>query len=93
MPAGMAPEELVRTIATIGEIRKQHGRETEPFAIYAFGLPDVDSVHQLEDLGVTHAMTGYFGSFNPYGAETDTETLADKIDRLHRFGDEVIAKY
>jgi probable F420-dependent oxidoreductase len=93
MPAGMAPDELLRTIGTLGELRKEYGRETEPFAIYAFGPPDVDELHRLEDLGVTHAMTGYFGTFNPYGRETDTEPLADKIDRLHRFGEEVIAKY
>jgi probable F420-dependent oxidoreductase len=93
MPAGMAPEELLRTIATLGDLRTEYGRDQQPFAVYAFGPPDVAELHRLEDLGVTHAMTGFFGTFNPYGLATDTEPLADKIDRLHRFGEEVIAKY
>jgi probable F420-dependent oxidoreductase len=93
MPAGMAPDELLRTIATIEKLRTEYGQADEPFAIYAFGPPDVGELHRLEDLGVTHAITGFFGTFNPYGRETDTEPLADKVDRLHRFGDEVIANY
>jgi probable F420-dependent oxidoreductase len=93
MPAGMAADELVRTIGQLHDLRREYGREREPFAIYAFAMPDVDSIRQIEELGVTHVMTGYFGTFNPYGMATDTEPLADKIDRLRRFGDDVIAKF
>ena len=65
-----------------------HGRTLE-----VLDMPDVDSIRQIEELGVTHVMTGYFGTFNPYGMATDTEPLGDKIDRLRRFGDDVIAKF
>jgi hypothetical protein len=48
-------------------------------------------VRRLADMGVTHAVGG-FSSFNPYGIETDTETLQQKIDALNRYADEVITK-
>jgi probable F420-dependent oxidoreductase len=92
MPASMEPDELVRTLGQLRDLRREYGRETEPFAVYSFAMPDVDSIRQMEDLGVTHVMAGYFGRFNPYGLETDPESLTEKIDRLRRFGDEVIAK-
>jgi probable F420-dependent oxidoreductase len=92
MPAGMAPDDLTRAIADLTRLRHEYGREGEPFAIYSFAPPDADVMRQMEEAGVTHMMSGFPGSFNPYGLETDSETLSDKIDRLHRFGDEVIAK-
>jgi alkanesulfonate monooxygenase SsuD/methylene tetrahydromethanopterin reductase-like flavin-dependent oxidoreductase (luciferase family) len=93
MPAGMAPDDLTRTIARLHELRREFGREHEPFAIYSFAPPDPDVLHQMEDLGITHAMSGFPGRFDPYGRATDPETLTEKIDRLHRFGDEVIATF
>ena len=48
-----------------------------------------DGIKRLEDLGVTHTAGG-FGRFNPYGLETDPETLQEKIDNLNRYADEVI---
>ena len=50
-----------------------------------------DGIKRLEDLGVTHTAGG-FGRFNPYGLETDPETLQEKIDNLDRYADEVISK-
>ena len=51
----------------------------------------LEGIKRLEDLGVTHTAGG-FGRFNPYGLETDPETLQEKVDNLGHFGDEVIAK-
>jgi hypothetical protein len=35
---------------------------------------------------------GGFGRFNPYGLETDPESLQEKIDNFNRYADDVIAK-
>jgi probable F420-dependent oxidoreductase len=93
MPAGPMDRQLL--ISRIDQVRKgreDHGRQDQPFAIYAAAAPTVDSIRDLEELGVTHVMTGFHGSFSPYGLAPDTETLSDKIDRLRRFGDQVIAE-
>ena len=93
MPAGyMDRDLLIARIDTVLRGREEHGRQNEPFAIYAASPPHVDTIRDLEELGVTHVMTGFHGSFQPYGLPRDTETLSDKVDRLRRFGDEVIAK-
>jgi hypothetical protein len=75
------------------DLRKEYGRTGERFDIYATTAESftLDGIKQLEDLGVTHTAGG-FGRFNPYGAETDPESLQEKIDNLKRHGDEVIAK-
>jgi hypothetical protein len=46
-------------------------------------------VHRLEDMGVTDLIVGFR---SPYTVEQDTETLAQKVDALRRFADDVIAK-
>lgn len=94
MGAGGTLDDLVRMTARMDELRKEYGREREPFAIYATAPESftVDGVTTLEDLGVTHTAGG-FGRFNPYGLETDPETLQEKIDNLDRYADEVIAKF
>ena len=49
----------------------------------------VDGVRALEDQGVTDVIVGFRW---PYGVEHDTEPLAQKVDNLRRFADEVIAR-
>ncbi len=80
-------------IDRMNDLREEYGRTKERFDIYATTAESftVDGIKQLEDLGVTHTAGG-FGRFNPYGAETDPESLQEKIDNLKRHGDEVIAK-
>jgi probable F420-dependent oxidoreductase len=93
MPAGpMERDLLMSRIARVAQSREECGRQDEPFAIYAAAAPDADAIRDLEELGVTHVMSGFYGSFYPYGLEADTETLSEKVDRLRRFGDQVIAK-
>jgi probable F420-dependent oxidoreductase len=93
LPAGMSREHLAQSIARIRELRKEYGRDHLPFAIHAIGMDafTAEGVCHLAELGVTHAVGG-FSSFNPYGIEADTEPLQAKIDALHRYADEVIAK-
>jgi len=93
MGAGGLLEDLIPMIDRMNDLREEHGRRGERFDIYAT-TPEsftVDGIKQLEDLGVTHTAGG-FGRFNPYGLETDPESLQEKIDVLRRHGDEVIAK-
>jgi hypothetical protein len=49
----------------------------------------VDGVRRLEDLGVTDVVVGFRW---PYQAGPDTEPLADKLLKLRRYADDVIAK-
>ena len=93
MAAGGSPEDLTGWITRIQELRRECGRDTEPFDIYAtsFDSFSPDGVKRLEDLGVTHT-SGGFGRFNPYGEEADPETLQEKIDNVRRYADDVIAK-
>ena len=56
MAAGGSPEDLTGWIARIQELRREYGREQEPFDIYAtsFDSFSADGIKRLEDLGVTH---------------------------------------
>jgi probable F420-dependent oxidoreductase len=90
MHAGGDTAELGRMLARLGELRRQYGREREPFEVHviSFDAYNVDGVHQLEEMGVTDVIVGFR---NPYlGA--DTVPLDLKIDALKRFADDVIAK-
>jgi probable F420-dependent oxidoreductase len=93
LPAGMSRQELALAISRIAELRKRYGRDHLPFAIHAIGMDafTAEGVRHLAEIGVTHAVGG-FSSFNPYGVEVDTEPLQAKIDALHRYADDVIAK-
>lgn len=92
LPAGMPDDEFARCITRLGELRARYGRDHLPFSIYAASAEGFspDGVKRLADMGVTH-VTGGMSRFNPYGVEADTETLAEKIDALHRYADHVIA--
>jgi probable F420-dependent oxidoreductase len=85
----LTEEDLVERLAYINELRKEYGRENEPFRVIA-GLavaPTPENIERLEGIGVTDMSVGYR---NPY--EPDTMALQDKIDWVKRFGDDVIAK-
>jgi probable F420-dependent oxidoreductase len=87
MHAGSDQETLERLIARIGELRKEYGRDREPFEIHAIS-PDettIDGVRRLEDLGVTDVIVSLRNSYEP-----DTQTLKQKIDTLRQFADDVI---
>jgi probable F420-dependent oxidoreductase len=89
MHAGSDQETLERLIARIGELRREYGRDREPFEIHAIS-PDgytIDGIRRLEDLGVTDVIVSLR---NPY--EPDAQTLEQKIDALRQFADDVVAK-
>ena len=78
-------------LARLGELRKEYGRERDPFEVHAISLDayTVDGVRRLEDTGVTDVIVGFR---NPYSVEHDTETLGQKVDALRGFAEAVIHK-
>lgn len=89
MHAGGDAQALAGCIARLRELRREHGREREPFEIHAISLDaySPDGVRRLEEQGVTDAIVGFRNSY-----ERDTQTLQHKLDALRGFADRVIAK-
>ena len=76
-------------IQRIQELRKEYGREREPFEIHVISMDAYtpDGIKRLEDMGVTDAIVGFRNAYAP-----DTTTLQQKVDALRGFADKVIAK-
>lgn len=91
MHAGGDPGELSACIAKLNAMRREYGREAEPFEIFASSLDayDVDGIKRLEDLGVTDVVVGFR---NPYTKKKDTQPLAEKIDLMKSYADNVMSK-
>ena len=80
---------LADLIARLQELRRDAGRDHEPFEIHAISLDayTVDGVKRLEELGVTDLIVGFR---YPYTRELDREPLQRKVDALRRYADTVI---
>lgn len=91
MHAGGGSKELDTILARLGEIRKEEGKENDPFEIHVISGQafTVDGVKRLEDKGVTDAIVGFR---MPYQMELDQQPLAEKITALEGFAKHVIAK-
>ncbi len=91
MHAGGDPIELAGLLRRVRELRKEYGREREPFEIHVISLDAFtpDGIRRLEDLGVTDVIVGFR---NVYTVEPDTQSLTEKIDTLRQYADNVIAK-
>jgi probable F420-dependent oxidoreductase len=89
MHAGGDQGVLEGLLSRLSELRKQYGRDREPFEIHVISMDayTVDGVRRLEDLGVTDVIVGFRNAY-----EVDTQTLQHKIDALRQFADNVIAK-
>ena len=88
---GGDPADLPRLLDRLRDLRREAGREREPFEVHVISLEAYtpDGVRRLEDQGVTDVVVGFR---DPYGREPDTQTLQDKLDPLRRFADDVIAR-
>jgi alkanesulfonate monooxygenase SsuD/methylene tetrahydromethanopterin reductase-like flavin-dependent oxidoreductase (luciferase family) len=86
---GGAAQDLDAALRRLAELRREAGREREPFEIHVISLDaySVDGVRRLEDRGVTDVIVGFRNAYEP-----DTQPLQHKIDALRRFADDVIAK-
>jgi probable F420-dependent oxidoreductase len=89
MHAGGDAATLARLLARLSELRRECGREREPFEIHVISLDAYtpDGVRRLEDQGVTDVIVGFRNAY-----EKDTQTLQEKLDALRGFAERVIAK-
>jgi probable F420-dependent oxidoreductase len=91
MHAGSEGERLPEMIARLEELRREYGREDEPFEIHVISMDgySADGCKRLEELGVTDVIIGFR---NAYQMPQDTETLQQKIDAMKWFADSVISE-
>ncbi len=87
--AGLDAGEQRDALRRLRALLREHGREREPFEIHAspLGVTGLDGFREFEELGVTDCIVG---PRNPY--EGDTLSLAQKLDFVRGFADQVIAK-
>lgn len=83
-------DELTEICAKLHGYRAELGRSEEPFAVLAACRDawDLDGYHRLADIGVTHLLTQPWFFYSG-----DTADLGERIDGIHRFADEIIAKF
>ncbi len=91
MHSGGGVEQLPDMLARLQQLRREHGREHEPFEVHAASVDaySVDGIRRLEDAGVTDVIVGFRWA---YERGPDAEPLAKKLDDLRRYGDEVIGR-
>jgi len=89
MHAGGEQGDLERFLDRLSELRREAGRDQEPFEVHVISLDafSIDGVRRLEDLGVTDVIVGFRWA---YETGPDTEPLQTKLDALRRFADDVI---
>ena len=89
MHAGGDPKLLDGYIARLNELRKEYGREKEPFEIHVISMDafSLDGIKRLEDIGVTDLVVGFRNAYEP-----DTMTVEQKVGALEGFANTVIAK-
>lgn len=89
MHAGSDQATLDQLLARLGELRKEAGRERDPFEVHVISMDAYtpDGVRRLEDMGVTDAIVGFRNAY-----EADTMPLEKKVAALEGFANAVIAK-
>jgi probable F420-dependent oxidoreductase len=89
MHAGGDPEELDRLMGRLGELRREVGRENEPFEVHVISMDafTLDGVKRLEDRGVTDVIVGFRDAYNG-----DDQPLDQKLGALEGFANNVIGK-
>jgi probable F420-dependent oxidoreductase len=89
MHAGGDPGEMGRMIARLHELRREHGREKEPFEVHVISMDaySEDGIRKLEDLGVTDVIVGFRKAYEP-----DRMPLEKKLAAIRRYGESVIAR-
>ena len=89
MHAGGDADTLTRLLARLRALRREYGREREPFEVHAISMDAYtpSGVRRLEDQGVTDVIVGFR---NVYAK--DTQTLQEKLDALRGYAERVIAR-
>jgi hypothetical protein len=80
---------MAKMIARLRELRKEHGRDAEPFSIHAISMDaySLDGIRRLEDLGVTDVIVGFRKAY-----EVDRMPIEKKLGAIARYGETIIAK-
>ena len=91
MHAGGDGEELDELLDKLAGVRKDEGKQDEPFEIHviSYDAYTVDGVKRLEDKGITDVIVGFRV---PYIEGQDTEPLEKKVEHLERYAESVIDK-
>jgi hypothetical protein len=91
MHAGGDGGELQRMLDELHELRREYGRDKEPFEVHVISMDAYtpDGIKRLEDMGITDAIVGFR---NAYQVEQDTQTLDQKVAALRGYAESVIAK-
>lgn len=78
-------------IDRINELRDEYGTADKPFEIHAITADayTVEGVQQLEELGVTECI---IGGRDAYAGKQDTSSVADKVQMMEWFADNIINK-
>jgi probable F420-dependent oxidoreductase len=89
MHAGGDQQALDGMIKQLDALRREYGREREPFEIHVISFDgfNIDGVRRLEDIGVTDVLIGFRNVY-----DKDTTPLQKKIDSLRMFAEHVISK-
>jgi probable F420-dependent oxidoreductase len=89
MHAGGDPDELGGMLERLDALRREYGREKEPFEVHVISLDGftVDGVRRLEDRGVTDVIVGFRNVYAP-----DTMNVDQKVAAVEGFANAVIAK-
>jgi len=89
MHAGGDQETLERLLKQLAELRREYGREREPFEVHVISFDgfNLDGVRRLADIGVTDVLIGFRNVY-----DKDTMPLQKKIDSLRMFAEHVISK-
>ncbi len=89
--AGGDPQELSKALDRLAELRREYGREAEPFEIHVISADAYRpyGIAGLADAGVTDEIVGFR---NAYAVGPDEQGLDPKLEALRRYADSVIAK-
>ncbi len=92
MHAGSDADDLARMMSTLDEIRRDAGRDHEPFEVHAISIDaySPEGVERLEAAGVTDCIVGFRDAYQP---GPDPQTLDEKLTAMQWYADEVIAEF
>jgi probable F420-dependent oxidoreductase len=81
--------DLDGALARLDALRREAGRERDPFEIHVISLDaySLDGIKKLEERGVTDVIVGFRNAYQP-----DTMTLEQKLDAMRAYADRIIAK-
>jgi probable F420-dependent oxidoreductase len=87
---GGDPADLPGLLTRLAALRREAGTQDRPFEVHVISMDaySVDGVRRLEEQGVTDVIVGFRW---PYQTGPDTEALPEKLGKLRRYADEVIA--